>query len=71
MKRKIEEYEARARECVRLAYSTNDKPLREQILNLYFCYLEYVAHLRECEPHRSAEVIQYGDWCKAQERMIA
>lgn len=37
---KIEEYEARARECVRLAFKTEDLPLREQMLSLYCCYLD-------------------------------
>lgn len=70
MGREIDEYEDRARECVRLVYVTGDEMLREQILCLYGCYFDYVEYLRERAPRRTAEIIQYGDWCMAHEEAV-
>lgn len=41
-----EEYAARAGECERLAYTTKDAILREQILSLSRIYLDFADHLR-------------------------
>lgn len=41
------EYEARAVECQRLAETTTDTVLREQILSLSRIYQDFASHLRE------------------------
>lgn len=41
------EYEARAAECQRLANTTKDAVLREQILSLSRIYQDFASHLRE------------------------
>jgi len=54
-----EAYELRAEECLRLACLAKDEMLKEQILSLYHCYIEFAVDLRQRELRDDGAYVSY------------
>lgn len=57
-------YEKHAEECLRLSCFTIDEDVRDQLLSLYRCYVDYAVYLREREGCEATIATARDNWSK-------